>query len=213
MFVAAKRIIGTADAPSSNVVPITSARRAPAADDDGRLLEACAAGDGVAFRALMSRHLGVVVAAARRVTTSQAEAEDVAQETFLRLWNGACDVTVPPGGLRAWLRRVAVNLAIDHLRRMKRLGVTDDVPEQPVAADQLDGLAAADRASRVEAALAGLPERQRVAIGLFHFEELSQREVADAMAISEDALESLLARGRRRLRRLLEADIAELLAD
>jgi RNA polymerase sigma-70 factor (ECF subfamily) len=161
----------------------------------------------------MSRHLGVVVAAARRVTTSQAEAEDVAQETFLRLWNGACDVTVPPGGLRAWLRRVAVNLAIDHLRRMKRLGVTDDVPEQPVAADQLDGLAAADRASRVEAALAGLPERQRVAIGLFHFEELSQREVADAMAISEDALESLLARGRRRLRRLLEADIAELLAD
>ena len=55
--------------------------------------------------------------------------------------------------------------------------------------------------------------RQRIAIGLFHFEELSQREVADAMAISEDALESLLARARRRLRDLLKDDVAELLRD
>ena len=61
--------------------------------------------------------------------------------------------------------------------------------------------------------MARLPERQRIAIGLFHFEELSQREVADAMAISEDALESLLARARRRLRDLLKDDVAELLRD
>lgn len=122
-------------------------------------------------------------------------------------------MVVSSGSLGPWLRRVAANLSIDMLRKGKRLDVTDEVPEQTVPADQLDGLEAADRAGRVEEALGRLPDRQRVAIGLFHFEQLSQREVADVMAISEDALESLLARARRRLRDLLKDDVAELLRD
>ena len=181
--------------------------------DDALLLERCAARDATAFRSLMARHLASVVRTARRITASHSEAEDVAQETFLKLWNGADGVTVSSAGLGPWLRRVAANLAIDVLRKGKRLDVTDEVPEQEAPADQLDELEAADRAGRVEEALARLPERQRIAIGLFHFEELSQREVADAMAISEDALESLLARARRRLRDLLKDDVAELLRD
>ena len=59
---------------------------------------------------------------------------------------------------------------------------------------------------RVEEALAALPPRQRIAINLFHFEEMSQRQVAEVMELSEDALESLLARGRRRLRDVLKED-------
>jgi RNA polymerase sigma-70 factor (ECF subfamily) len=177
------------------------------------LLQRCATGDGAAFRSLMARHLASVMRTARRITASHSEAEDVAQETFLKLWNGADGVTISSAGLGPWLRRVAANQAIDMLRKAKRLDVTDEVPEQIEPAGQLDDLEAADRAGRVDEALRRLPERQRIAVGLFHFEELSQREVADAMAISEDALESLLARARRRLRHLLKDDVAELLRD
>lgn len=196
-----------------NVVPFSppTARAGELNASDSMLLAHCVDGDEEAFRTLMTRHLGAVRATARRIIASPAEADDVAQETFLKLWRGAADVSVSENGLGPWLRRVAVNLAIDWLRKAKRLDVTDEVPEQEVPAGQLDDLEAADRAGRVEEALARLPERQRVAIGLFHFEELSQREVAAAMEISEDALESLLARARRGLRQLLADDIAELL--
>ena len=213
MFVAARRITEAAPEVAGNVVPFPP--RADGGDglDDALLLERCAARDATAFRSLMARHLTSVVRTARRITASHSEAEDVAQETFLKLWNGADGVTISPAGLGPWLRRVAANQAIDVLRKAKRLDVTDEVPEQTAPADQLDHLEAADRAGRVEEALSRLPERQRIAVGLFHFEELSQREVADAMAISEDALESLLARARRRLRDLLKDDVTELLRD
>ena len=198
-------------------MPETSCRFGPPAEagqlDDAALLERCAAGDATAFRALMVRHLSSVVRTARRVTASHSEAEDIAQETFLKLWNGADGVTVSSAGLGPWLRRVAANLSIDLLRKGKRLDVTDEVPEQEAPADQLEGLENTDRTGRVEEALARLPERQRAAIVMFHFEELSQREVAELMAISEDALESLLSRARRRLRELLKDDLAELLHD
>jgi RNA polymerase sigma-70 factor (ECF subfamily) len=213
MSVAAKRITEATPEVAGNVVPF----RPPSGDDTGLddavLLKRCAAGDGAAFRSLMARHLTSVVRTARRITASHSEAEDVAQETFLKLWNGADGVTISPAGLGPWLRRVAANQAIDVLRKAKRLDVTDEVPEQTAPADQLDHLEAADRAGRVEEALSRLPDRQRIAVGLFHFEELSHREVADAMAISEDALESLLARARRRLRDLLKDDVTELLRD
>lgn len=211
MPVAARRITGAATEEASNVVPFAPAAAGRAGQSDGALLARCIDGDAEAFRDLMMRHLASVVATARRITASQAEAEDIAQEAFLRLWNGAGDVSVPANGLGPWLRRVAANLAIDALRKARRLDVTDQVPDQEVAPDQLDELEAADRAGRVEEALARLSDRQRVAIGLFHFEELSQREVAAAMEITEEALESLLARARRRLRQLLADDVAELL--
>jgi len=213
MSVAARRITETAPEIAGNVVPFRPRADGDDGLDDALLLERCAARDATAFRSLMARHLASVVRTARRITASHSEAEDVAQETFLKLWNGADGVTVSSAGLGPWLRRVAANLAIDVLRKGKRLDVTDEVPEQEAPADQLDELEAADRAGRVEEALARLPERQRIAIGLFHFEELSQREVADAMGISEDALEALLARARRRLRDLLKDDVAELLRD
>lgn len=206
----------TSEAPpevSDNVVPFAprGARQGDMDASDADLLARCIDGDGEGLRRLMERHLGLVRAAARRILASPGEADDVAQETFLKLWRGASEITVPTNGLGPWLRRVAANLAIDALRKSKRLDVTDDLPEQAVPPDQLGDLEASDRAGRVEAALARLPERQRVAIGLFHFEELSQRDVAAAMEISEDALESLLARARRRLRQLLADDVAELL--
>ena len=116
-------------------------------------------------------------------------------------------------GLRPWLRRVASNLAIDWLRKTKQYDVTDMVPEQVDPARQLQALEASDTAARLDRALSALSQRQRLAVSLFHLDQLSQRDVATAMQISEDALESLLARGRRKLRDLLKNDWRELLAN
>ena len=179
--------------------------------DDAALLAEITTGNGAAFASLMQRHLSAVMATTRRIVRDEAEAEDITQEAFLRLWNTAKTLEAGPGGLRAWLRRVASNLAIDWLRKAKRLDVTDDVPEQSQSADQLDALQARDVTTRVAEALNSLPPRQRIAVALFHFDDMSQREVAEIMDLSQDALESLLARGRRRLRVLLHDDWRDLL--
>jgi RNA polymerase sigma-70 factor (ECF subfamily) len=140
------------------------------------------------------------MATVRRVLGDEAEAEDVAQEGLLRLWRSAGELTIDTSGVRPWLRRVVSNLAIDRIRSRRRLDVTDNVPEVADPATQDAAMGEQELAGRVEAALAGLPERQRIALSLFHLEDMSQREVAERMGISEDALESLLARGRRSLK-------------
>jgi RNA polymerase sigma-70 factor (ECF subfamily) len=111
-----------------------------------------------------------------------------------------------------WLRRVVSNLAIDRIRARWRTEVTDNLPEVPVVPDQVKALEGEEVAQRVDHALQALPERQRHALTLFHFEGLSQREVAASMSISDEAVESLLARGRRGLKAALMEDWQELIA-
>lgn len=220
MVLAAKKTSadGTGREPGAGASPPGHLRLVVIDGDDGRsddvhLVAALASGDTGAFTGLMQRHLGAIVATARRIVRDEAEAEDIAQEAFLRLWRGASGLDVSAHGARPWLRRVASNLAIDWLRKARRVDVTDDVPDHGEAPTQLQALESGDTAGRMDEALAGLPERQRIAVSLFHFDELSQREVASMMEISEDALESLLARGRKRLRELLAEDWRQLLAD
>jgi RNA polymerase sigma-70 factor (ECF subfamily) len=137
-----------------------------------------------------------------------AEAEDVAQETFLRLhrklasWEGGED------GLSSWLHRVAVNISIDRHRGPARPASLDDIGEVAEPAG-LDG--DLDRKRHVDAALADLPARQRAALVLVHYQGFSGREAASALDISVEALESLLARARRTLRNNLAPQRADLL--
>ncbi|MEM7774190.1 MAG: sigma-70 family RNA polymerase sigma factor [Pseudomonadota bacterium] len=181
------------------------------ATDEAAMVDAVANGDAGAFRALVDRHLPRVLARARRLLGDATEAEDVAQEALLRLWRTAGSLDVDHRGVGPWLGRVAANLAIDRLRSAKRLEVRDELPEMPVAAEQLVALTEHDVSDRVMEALSALPDRQRVALTLFHFDELSQREVAEILEVSEDALESLLARGRRKLRAILADEWQSLL--
>jgi RNA polymerase sigma-70 factor (ECF subfamily) len=183
------------------------------AREDAALVAAAAQGDAAAFRNLVDRHLGGALAVARRMLRDDAEAEDVAQEAMLRLWRSADGLEVGPAGLRPWLRRVVSNLCVDRMRSGKRLTVTDEVPEQAEAATQHSQLEAQDTSERVEAALRALPDRQRLALTLFHYEGLSQIEVGKAMGISDEAVESLLARARRSLKSALRDELSELLAD
>lgn len=172
--------------------------------DERVLVSALANGDAHAFSTLVARHLPAITGIARRMLRDDAEAEDVAQEAFLRLWRTGASLQIGPAGVKPWLRRVVSNLCIDRLRGAVRQVVVDEVPEQAEDAGQLAGLVSAEVAAKVDAALKALPERQRLALTLFHFEGMSQADVAAAMEISDEAVESLLARARRALKASLE---------
>lgn len=179
--------------------PVPMSRGVPA-DDDGVLMARVVNGDDAAFRLLIERHLAAVVGLARRLLGETSEAEDVAQEAMLRLWRTGDRLEVGAGGVRGWLLRVARNLCIDRQRAGRRLRVVEEVPEEIDPPRQLDGLEAAEVSASVDRAMLELPDRQRTALLLFHHEGLSLVEVGQEMDISAEAVESLLARGRRGLK-------------
>ena len=183
------------------------------AEGEAVLLAATARGDNQAFQQLVKTHLGAMLGIARRMLGDAAEAEDVAQEAMLRLWRNAATLQLGPGGLKPWLRRVVSNLAIDRIRSARNTSVVAEVPETPTPASQAIGLEQRDLSRRVQAALAALPERQRLALVLFHFEGLSQIEVGESLGVSDEAVESLLARARRTLKTALRDEWQQLLPD
>jgi len=201
--VAAKRVV---PGPRGNTV-------GSEAREDATLVAAAAGGDVAAFRSLVDRHLSGVLAVARRMLRDDAEAEDVAQDALLRLWRSADGLDVGAHGLRPWLRRVVSNLCVDRMRSGRRITVVEEVPDRAEPATQLAELEARDVSQRVDAALKDLPDRQRMALTLFHYEGLSQVEVGRIMGISDEAVESLLARARRNLKAALREEWRELLAD
>ncbi len=172
---------------------------APSGSNDRELLVQVRTGDPVAFRALVERYLPRMMSVGRRLLGSDAEAEDVAQEAALRLWRNAAKVEVTDAGLGGWLYRVTSNLALDRLRG-RRKEDADALELLSVAPQQQRGLVERDLSLRVEAALQALPDRQRAALVLCHYEEMSMAEAAEILEISAEAVESLLARGRRALR-------------
>lgn len=184
-----------------------------AGEREAVLLAAVARGEQRAFRVLVDAHLGAMLAVGRRILGDAAEAEDVAQEAMVRLWRNAATLELGPSGVRPWLRRVVSNLAIDRIRSSRNTSVVAEVPEQPIAAEQSIGLETRDLRLRVNAALAALPERQRLALVLFHFEGLSQIEVGLNLGVSDEAVESLLSRARRTLKAALKDDWRQLLPD
>ncbi|GAB4529699.1 MAG: RNA polymerase sigma factor [Parvularculaceae bacterium] len=148
----------------------------------------------------MDRHLTRILRLAHRMLGDAAEAEDVAQDVFFRVWRHAAKWKPGQAKFETWMHRVAINLCLDRLRR-RRETVTDSPPDVADPGARPDGALLEAQTSRaIEEALARLPARQRAAIVLCHYQELSNIEAAEAMSISVEAVESLLSRGRRKLR-------------
>jgi RNA polymerase sigma-70 factor (ECF subfamily) len=176
---------------------------------DAQLVAAVARGDAAAFRILLERHSAGIHRLAYRMVGQASEADDVTQETFVRLWTGAAGWRPDRGGgLSAWLRRVATNLCLDRLRRRKRLS-DEPVPERVDGRPRPDAeLMARSLAEIAAAAVASLPDRQRAAIVLTYYEDLPNAAAAEAMQINLKALESLLVRARTALKAaMIAADL------
>jgi RNA polymerase sigma factor (sigma-70 family) len=181
---------------------------------DEALMVLYANGDRHAALALTRRVTPRVMAyAARLLSGDRAEAEDVAQETMLRLWRVASDWRQGETKVTTWAYRVATNLCIDRQRARgrKRQVALDDAPEVADGAVGAEGrLQEAGRMAALEAALAELPDRQRQAVVLRHLEGMTNPEIAAIMEIGVEAVESLTARGKRSLSALLAGRKAEL---
>ncbi len=176
---------------------------------DKVLVKRIAAGDVAAFSLLSERYLVKVVSLSRRMLGDEAEAEDIAQECFLRVWKRADSFDPDKASFSTWLYRVAGNLCIDRIRKRKSQGVVEPLEYAEnvgVPADQEREMAKKQLEERVDQALQILPDRQRQALVLCHFQGLRMKEASSIMEVSVEALESLLARGRRSLKKELEAE-------
>lgn len=180
-----------------------TALRQDDADSDDALMARVCARDSVAFRILVDRHVRPLHRIAYRMIGDATEAEDLAQEALLRLWRDAARWQAGSAGTGAWLNRVVVNLCLDRLRR-RRFSSDEAVPERadetPLAPEEMD--AARMRAATV-AAIGALPDRQRAAIVLTYYEEVSNQVAAETMDMNIKAFESLLLRARSALRAAL----------
>ncbi|MBI9088658.1 MAG: RNA polymerase sigma factor [Desulfobacterium sp.] len=165
------------------------------------MMQAIAQGSQDAFLELTTRYQQRVLNFAFRFLGTREEAEDVVQETFLRLFKGA-NAYDARGTLTAFVFRIVRNLCIDRFRK-KSPELLDRLP------DPLDNQTPHDYLDRKQAmasladAVRTLPENQCTAVILRHTEELSYREIAEIMGVSTSAVESLLVRGRRTLRKQL----------
>lgn len=190
---------------SLGVEPRETASPARDPDDDRALMARVAAGDAAAFRQVVARHINMVHGLAWRMLGDSAEAEDVVQDAFAKVWTNAPGWAPAGGGLGGWLRRIATNLCLDRLRRRRPLSgepVPERADDEPGADETIDENR---RQAAVAAAVRALPDRQRAAIVLTYHEGLPNAEAAELLGIGVKALESLLVRARQALTRSLAA--------
>lgn len=158
-------------------------------DPDAYLVAGIAAGDPQAMRKIVSAKLPRLLMLANRMLGDATEAEDVAQETFLRIWKHAGGWRQGRAKFDTWTHRVVLNLCYDRLRRRKEILVAEPpemidqspLPDAALLSDDLNPQA-------VQQALQNIAPRQREAIVLVYYQDMSNREAAEVMKIKVDAL-------------------------
>ena len=137
-------------------------------------------------------------------------AEDITQTVFLKTWQNINEWKSGNAKLLTWMRRVNTNACLDQLRKKKPLH-SDVVPEIEDSADTpFEALSRQNQSEAIKSALQKLPDRQRAAVTLSYYQELTQKEGASIMSISEKAYESLLVRGRKSLKLLLKESLRDI---
>jgi RNA polymerase sigma-70 factor (ECF subfamily) len=176
-------------------------------DPDSCLTDRIRRGDEVALTDLMNRYKQPILNFVYRLLGNASDADDVAQEVFVRVYQNIGKFRPGRARLSTWLFQIARNAAIDHLRKRARR------QEQPL--DSITPAAPASRAveaneigGRISAAVAELPEDQRTAFVLAEYHGKSYAEIAEIMSCSEKSVESRLYRAKQFLREKL-ADLIE----
>jgi RNA polymerase sigma-70 factor (ECF subfamily) len=182
--------------------------RTPEDAEDIRLMELVGAGEEAAFEQLVERHQRLVIGTVGRMLGSGSDAEDIAQQVFVRVWKNAKRYE-PRAKFTTWLLKITRNLVFNELRRRSRhpqvpLQSESDEEERPLKDEQAvapdASLLEQELQQAVDAAIANLPETQRMAVVLRRYEELSYEEIAEALDQSVSAVKSLLFRARTELR-------------
>jgi RNA polymerase sigma-70 factor (ECF subfamily) len=179
-------------------------------DRERVLLARLVAGDDMALGDVYNIHGAYVFRLARRVTGSERAAEDVVQDTFVRLWERPHDVDLDRGSLRTFLGVIAHRRSVDWVRsesrrhaREEKVGHRQGSGRAPDIADDVAGVMTADR---VRAALDQLPEAQREAVTMAYFGGCSYREVAERLGIPEGTAKSRMRMALARLAQLLQSE-------
>lgn len=176
--------------------------------------------DAQQFEAFMQRYQNMVFSTAMRLVANSAEAEDIAQEVFLKAYERFHELRDSPtaGG---WLKRVATNLSLNHLSRYRSRwsffsemlssrgedeDLTIDFPAPDNLAEQLHD---ADRHQLLDQALQKLPPAQRVPLVLYHLEGLRYEEIAARLHVSLGKVKTDIFRAREALRRKLRPRMAD----
>ena len=190
---------------SSDKSDMASAQEVLRELDDNALVARMVQGEKGAYRVIVERYYRGIVGVARRMGLVSGDAEDVAQDVFVRVWLHREKWRADGGAtFKTWLYRVAVNRVID-LKRKPQFGdgtELDEVPDEAMSA--LDKLAQHQEFKRLRIAVKKLSDQQQIAINLFYDRELSNQEASAIMGVSVNAMESLLKRARKRLREELK---------
>ncbi|MEZ0224089.1 MAG: sigma-70 family RNA polymerase sigma factor [Alphaproteobacteria bacterium] len=173
-----------------------------AEDADHLLMRRVARKDAQAYRALVGKYLSFCVRFAERMTGNRQDAEEIAQDVCLKIWNEA-GRWQPQAKFSTWLYRVVMNRCIDYKRKVVPLGVVDAETIADGAPSADDEMMREQQAVRVRLALKQLPERQRAAIILSYYEGVTNQEAADAMGMQLGAFQQLLFRARQGLKEKL----------
>jgi RNA polymerase sigma-70 factor (ECF subfamily) len=184
----------------------------PSSSADPDLVARAAAGDGAAFHALVERHRGMVYRLAYQFAGNHHDAEDIAQDVFLKVYRGL-DRFRHDAQLTSWLYRIVMNACIDHRRRHAPAGwapFTEDAetrmlntpeegpgPENQTYGGQLGGI--------LDAEIARLPPGQRIVFVMRHHEGLKLSEIAAALGLAEGTVKRQLHAAVHRLRDVLTA--------
>lgn len=177
-------------------------KQADTSDDD--LVARIANRDHAAMRMIVDRHAQAVWRIAYRMMGDRQDAEDVAQESLLRLWNHANRWHAGGAGIGPWLKRVAINQCLDRLRK-RRFASDQEAPDRKDEAPLADRLIEATEAGRaVKDCVDALPDRQRAAVVLTYYEDQPNQRAADTLDMQLKAFESLLFRARSGLKVCVE---------
>ncbi len=172
-------------------------------NNDEILMQLISKGDENAFATLLQKHLQKTVGMAIRIVGSRAEAEDIAQEAFIRLWKYAPNwKTKEKGGAKftTWFYRVVTNLCIDYTRKRKMVALDNIQEPKSEEIEVLTQMEQREKYDKLAEFVSLLPDRQRIALTLCFYEEMSNKEAAETMGVSIKSLESLLVRARRKLK-------------